>query len=82
MNPYSTPGPGDAATWGPCNSPRDPRWTDNDEVTPDDQVEAMREARDYVGLAETALSQKNFKRYREHLQSALEILQSLAGSDE
>jgi hypothetical protein len=82
MNLDALPGPGDAATWGPCNSPRDPRWTDDDEVTPGDQVEAMREARDYVGLAETALVQKNFKRYHEHLQSALEILQSLSGSNE
>ncbi len=82
MNPAALPGPGDAATWGRCNNPRDPRWKDDDEVTIDDQVEAMREARDYVGLAETALGQKNFKRYREHLQSALEILQSLSGSNE
>lgn len=82
MNPAALPGPGDAATWGPCNSPRDPRWTDNDEVTVDDQSEALREARDYIGLADTALHAGADKRKREHVQAAIEILQSILGSDE
>ena len=81
MGAYDLPGPGDAATWGhAARAVGSPLHEDDDDtVTINDQLEACREAREWIESAEVALKLGDKRAYVNRLRSALEIIKSLEG---
>ena len=83
MGCYDLPGFGDAATFTPAARASLALLDEmagpvvDDEPTVENRLESVREARGWIELAHTHLSQGNLKRHFECLQDALDILQSL-----
>ena len=83
MNAYNIPGPGDAATWGnsagAIGSPlrdEDP----DDTLSIEDEIEACREAREWVESAEVALKLGDVTTFLHRIGTAMDILRSLKDS--
>ena len=58
-------GPGDAATWGPVTSPRDPRADDCDDDETVELDDFLTDARRIVSSAQHAFDNHNLARVRE-----------------
>ena len=79
-NKFCELGPGDSATWPPCmNHAHDPRTPEADGDEVEAIEDAIKDAREWLQMAETAAYRGDWKRARQRLIEARLTLESLVG---